>query len=139
MDEKIIIALAGIVGIGVGAGLQIYFMRKVEDRKQFKLLQAQAYVDFAEALSHATPRENREHIQKLLDAKIRISIYGSPEVCKHLSKLFGQLENNQLNSVDKKILALAIEAMRKDTFRENDSVLLSEIGTLLFGKQPFDS
>lgn len=95
-------------------------------------------MDFAEALSHAKPKQNSEHVQKLLDAKIRISIYGSSEVCKHLSRLFGQLEGYQLSVEDRRVLALAVEAMRKDTFPANDPVLLDEIGVLLFGKQPFD-
>src|SRR5437879_6539073 len=66
----------------VGAALQYFYGRSLEQTKHFRELRSRAYVDFLSAVAAlAAPRNGTEsevaNLRLLTDAKIRIATYGS--------------------------------------------------------------
>jgi hypothetical protein len=85
-SQASVTAILSLVGVLLGAGLQYYFGRTLEGRKQLALQRSQAYVDYFKAVaSVAQHGRSKDNLAQTADAKVRVCIYGSPTVIKHLS------------------------------------------------------
>jgi hypothetical protein len=85
--DTLLTALAGIAGVFVGAGVQYWAGKSLEQRKHFQELRSRAYVDFLTAV--ATIAQSRgTHAgarTALTDAKVRITVYGTAAVVQALA------------------------------------------------------
>jgi hypothetical protein len=87
--------LIALVGIIIGVGLQYKFGIIAESSKQYQNLKSQAYVDFIKSVAGRTIAQRQQDIQGessfltlMIDAKIRIAIYGCKEVAELIAKFF---------------------------------------------------
>ena len=70
-----------LVGVLLGVGLQYYFSRATEEKKQLESLRTEAYIDFLRSASGCStyqrlndPKKESEYDFLMTDAKIRIAI-----------------------------------------------------------------
>ena len=73
-------AIFSFLGIIVGASLQYFFTRHLDNQKHLRELRAKAYIDYLNCVSELTHSGKRssELLTKLTDTKARICLYGSP-------------------------------------------------------------
>lgn len=108
-------AIFSMIGVALGAALQHYFGRALESRKQLTLQRSQAYADYFKAVALlAQCGRKPDYLAMVADAKVRVCMYGSPEVIKRLGEFeaAGAAVTTPLGNVA--IIALLSE-MRKDT------------------------
>jgi hypothetical protein len=114
--DALLTALAGIAGVFVGAAVQYWAGKSLEQRKHFQELRSRAYVDFLTAVatiaqSHGTHAGART---ELTDAKVRISVYGTATVVHALAAFAAT--DQVLGSVStNRAFAQLVQAMRKDS------------------------
>lgn len=82
-----------LLGLAVGASLQYFFTRHIENQRHIRELRSKAYMDFLKTVCElATFRpkdgtsERAELSGRTADAKARICLYGSAEVIRSYSK-----------------------------------------------------
>lgn len=129
----------GLEGIKHQLALAADASRRYED------LKSSAYVDFCRSLS-ALAISQRSKDQKgeldatiaIVDAKIRIAVYGSAEVASLLGDFF--MEHPHLGTPEaKQSFIQAISLMRKQTAGEDETVHPNVLSQLVFGQDLFDS
>jgi hypothetical protein len=132
MDQTAIATLP-LVGAIVGAGLQYWFGRSLENRKQMALQRVQAYSDYfkgAAMLSKQT--RSGETVTFATDAKIRVCLYGSSAVIKRLHDL--EVAGNNLATPTGSAAAVALLAeMRTDAGGEMVSASEDMLRAILLG------
>ena len=117
----------------MGAGLQFWFGRTLEGRKQLALQRSQAYVDYFKAFALLAQHGKSEpHLAMAADAKVRVCIYGAPEVIKILSQFerAGAVVDTPANAG---IIIQLLQAMRKDTGARDTSFMQADMEHVLFG------
>jgi hypothetical protein len=126
------IAFLSFLGVIVGASLQYFFTRFLEERKHRQSLKTTAYTDYIRAVSEAAHialhDERPAVLARLADAKTRICLYGSPEVVAALTEfehLGGVIGNEQQRATFLKV----VKAMRGDSHLQ-----ASHLEALLFGE-----
>lgn len=131
-------ALLPIVGIIIGAILQYSFSKHSDELKHQKNLKTQAYVDFLKGVSGLTvahrnndKNKKQEFMTLLVDAKTRISIYGSKEVIQKIANFWRA--DAQVDTPEQKHLFIKIcQAMRSDNLKKDQQVENKDISQLLF-------
>jgi hypothetical protein len=138
LNHVIITALLSAAGVMLGAGLQYYFSRSLESRKQLALQRSQSFVDYFKAIALiAQHGPSREHSAMLADAKVRVCIYGSAEVVKLLRDF--EAVGSVLNSIQSTTLITELLAeMRKDAGMGVTGVDREELRRILFGSKSLD-
>jgi hypothetical protein len=129
-------ALMGLLGIMVGAWVQHFYSRRLEERRQLRDLRAKACTDFIKALSdlahsNRQNRSNPEATRDLSDAKARIAIYGTPSVVQAMAS-FLRVHDSLGQAAADELVRLAM-AMRRDTDRPNVIVKADDLRVLLVG------
>lgn len=108
-------AIFSMIGVALGAALQHYFSRALESRKQLALQRSQAYVDYFKAVALlAQCGREPDYLAMAADAKVRVCMYGSPEVIKRLWEFETAGAAVTTSPGNVAIIALLSE-MRKDT------------------------
>jgi hypothetical protein len=122
-----------LVGVAVGAGLQLLLGRSLETSKQLKVARAQAYADFFKAVALlATKGHSVDALGLAADAKSRICIYGSPEVVKRL-RAFEEQGPIIGSDQSKAIIAALLLEMRKDIDGTARNLNEQDIHLVVFG------
>jgi hypothetical protein len=92
-DTSVLVtAVLPMVGVVVGSGLQYWFSRASERRKQSELLRDQAYADYLRAVAlaahadHGVGSRHEEYLVQAAEAKARIAIYASKRVVEALAR-----------------------------------------------------
>ncbi len=140
MKTKIIVAVAGIIGILLGVGAQHIFSQLAESAKHYQELRTKSYVDFIKATAMIAIAQKNQNLateidgQSLMaDAKARISIYGSKEVVARASEFFRG--HGALTSHDAYASFVAIiAAMRADTLDGEMAIPNADIGQLILSQ-----
>ena len=139
MSASVVIpAMMGLVGIMVGAWVQQFYSRRLDERRQLRELRARACIDFIKALSdlahsNRLRRENPEATRDLSDAKARVAIYGSPAVVKAMAGFLR--EHQSVGPAAADALIRLATAMRHDTAKSNTSVNAADLRVLLLGSE----
>ena len=134
-NQAIITALLSIAGVMLGAGLQYYFSRTLESRKQLALQRSQSFVDYFKAIALiAQHGRSPEHSAMLADAKVRVCIYGSAAVVKLLRDFEGV--GSVLNSVEcMTLIAELLAEMRRDAGMGETGIDREDLRRILFGSR----
>lgn len=140
IDQSLMYTLLPIVGIIIGALLQYIFSKHSEELKHQQNLKTQAYVDFLKGVSGitVTHRNNnktkeQEYTTLLVDAKTRISIYGSKEVIQKIANFWRS--DAKVDTPEEKHLFIEIcQAMRSDSLKKDQRVENKDISQLLFSE-----
>lgn len=126
-------AILSLIGVSLGAGLQYYFGRTLEGRKQLVLQRSQAYVDYFKAVALlAQHGRTKDGLAQAADAKVRICIYGSTTVIKQLSAF--EATGAVINSAESATTILELlAAMRKDTGMGHDGINQQDFHNIILG------
>lgn len=138
-----IAAVLSLVGVLLGAGLQYYFGRTLEGRKQLALQRGQAYVDYFKAVALAAQQgrsknslavSERDVLAQVANAKVRVCIYGSSTVIKHLSEFeaIGAVINSAASET---IIVNLLRAMRQDTGMGDGGVSQKDYHNIILGPE----
>jgi hypothetical protein len=142
--DKLLIPLISILGIIVGALLNFFFT-KLKDGHQKKIEQkSKSYTDMVKAITEITIAQKmgddemeRIATALLIDAKIRVCIYGNQTVLEKTSIFFryGAVLDNKESCL--RFLDMITE-MRKNSRTDKESINTSDISMLLLGKDISD-
>lgn len=132
-------AIASLVGIILGASIQFYFSKYLEQQRYRREIRTKAYTDYLNCVSdHANQRFDRQSNEgrslgaRTADAKCRICLYGSSNAIKEFAK-FERLGATMNTDEQCDAFVNMVEAMRADSV--NDSAVESEdLGLVLLGK-----
>jgi hypothetical protein len=93
--KELLSPLLAILGVLLGASAQFFFSRLTETRKSYDKLRMDSYVDFIKGcagVAMAQRFEDRSEEAKasalMLDAKVRIAIYGDPSISRDVGAFF---------------------------------------------------
>jgi hypothetical protein len=131
-------SVVSLIGLVVGAVLQFFFTRYLDNKKHHRDLRAKAYADYLQCVSeHAnlghqkSSTEGRQLGAKTADAKCRISLYGAPAVISAFAA-FERL-GASINSQEQCCAFTAmVAAMRQDTLGSS-SVAQADLEAILLG------
>lgn len=86
MELKLLIGLLSFFGVIIGASLQYYFTRHIENQKHIRELRSNSYMDYLKCVCEQAQfrfkpnsKERMELFSRTADAKSRICLYGSKE------------------------------------------------------------
>jgi len=134
-NQAALTAVLALIGVMVGAGLQYVSGRALEGRKQLALQKSMAYVDFFKAVALiAQHGRSKDNLTLAADSKVRICIYGSTSVIRHLRDF--EKVGAVLNSYESfKIITELLKEMRKDTGMDHRGVSEDDFQNILFGSR----
>lgn len=129
--QAALIATLPLLGVLVGAGLQYLFGRSMEVRRQVELSKALAYSDFLRGFASVGTRgKSNEVLAQLIDAKMRVCVYGAPKVIR----LLGDFERQGAIARENMTLVSALVfAMREDAQVVSGMPTEADLGVILFG------
>jgi hypothetical protein len=120
--ETAMIAFAGVL---VGAILQYYFTRLIENQRHVRDLRSQAFIDYLNCVSEQAQfrpkmgsNEQKEIFCRIANAKGRICLYGSKKVISAFSK-FDELGSGMNTPEQKEAFTKMISLMRIDSGSKN--------------------
>jgi hypothetical protein len=122
-----------VLAVIIGGLLGYLSGRLLEFRKQLVLQKGQAYGDYLRALATSAVLQGpRDSILAATDAKVRICIYGSPEVAEKLA-LFEAAGAKIIDDAGKAAISNLVVAMRKDVGAGRIGVGAQQLQLILFG------
>ena len=114
-------AILSFVGVVIGASLQYFFTRHIENQKHIRDLRSNAYMDYlrtASELANYRPKENSKEridiLARTADAKSRVCLYGSNTVIKAFSK-FERLGATMGTAEQRDAFTDMVKEMRNDS------------------------
>jgi hypothetical protein len=114
-------AILTLLGAVVGAALQYFFTRHLEDQKHYRGLRTQAYTDYlksvceqAQLIVQPQSKESREIFAKTADAKARICLYGSVRAVEAFAE-FERLGATMRTKEHRRAFSKMVEIMRSDS------------------------
>ena len=135
---KLLIGLISFVGVVIGASLQYYFTRHIENQRHLRDLRSKAYMDYLKCvtdLAQFQPKANsKEKIDlnaRTGDAKARICLYGSNKAIQAFST-FEKLGATMNTNEQRKAFTNMISIMRIDSGSE-DGAKPKDIQNILLG------
>jgi len=137
--QTALIPTFSLMGVGLGAALQFISGRALESKKQIEQQKYQSYIDYFKGISTiAQNRTSKDGNALIVDAKVRICIYGSQGVISHLRKIEESGGNTSSPETRAEILKL-INAMRKDIGKTSSELDEASLQIVLFGNRPFNA
>jgi hypothetical protein len=122
MWDQAIVAILSMMGVALGAALQHHFGRTLESRKQVALQRSQAYADYFRSVALIAQHGGTpDHLAMAADAKVRVCLYGSSAVIKHLKEFEDAGAVVATREGSAAIVALLAD-MRKDTGIESGHI-----------------
>ena len=140
MSPSVMYVLLPIIGVVIGAALQYWFTKLLEERRHRRDLKTEAYKDFIRNFMDAHFKgEEEEFMSRFADATARIAIYGGKKVVKAFANTKGAASNYKKakapESEFKYSLIALIQAMREESLPKKERVSDEEISLLIFGKE----
>lgn len=126
-------ALLPLLGVLVGASVQYFFGRSLENRKHMRAQKGQAYADYFRAFAAiARLGPTPLLLADLADSKTRICIYGGDEVVSRLAEFEREGAETKTHESRRRIATL-VEAMRKDIALSGPATKNADVGMVIFG------
>lgn len=126
------LTLVSFLGVIVGASLQYFFTKYLENQRHIRTLKTQAYTDYLKYLadsSYADDSSKKETLARITDSKARICLYGSKKVLTKLSN-FHRL-GARFDSVEQKqSFVEVVREMRIDSSKDKQ-VSLTDYSLIL--------
>lgn len=134
-------AIFSFIGIIVGASLQYFYSRHLEQQRHHRDLRSKAYTDYLKSvcdqanLAHDRHSpEEREISAKTADAKCRICVYGSSDAIEAFAR-FERLGATMTSEVQCLAFARMVSIMRRDSLSKGLAVL-DDLQVVLLGNHP---
>lgn len=126
-------AALALLGVMIGAGLQYASGRALEGRKQLIFQKSSAYVDYFKAIAHiAEHGPSGGLLASVAEAKVRICIYGSPEVIRVLQD-FEASGPVLVSPESHAMIAKLLKEMRKDSGMNCKGIAETDLQRIVFG------
>jgi hypothetical protein len=136
--KELLSPLLAIVGVIVGASVQFLFSRITESRKSYDKLRTDSYVDFIKGCAGVAMaqrfEDQDEHAKAstlMLDAKVRIAIYGDSDISKSVGAFFGKYGDFTKQEDRRAFVDLMCQMRRSVTGSISDADRVA-IGLILF-------
>ena len=130
--QTLLLPLSSLVGVALGGGLQFMGGRALETRRQLTAQKSQSYVDYFRAIALlAQGGERSENLALATDAKVRVCLYGSPDVVEHLRRFEDvgpTLDRPEAHAV----IVDLLKAMRRDIGKDDRSLQEDALQRILF-------
>ena len=138
MEEKIIIALVGMIGALLGGAIHAWASKNNQSREFAWKSKWELYASYFAAIGDLSfyDRSSEKHINALaLMAQIRarIAIYGTPEVIRAVGQVFTYPDLT--TDAAQRAMADAIAAMRADVGQNTHSVSVKDLTALMFNSR----
>lgn len=138
---SVIIAIIGVLGIVIGAGLAGWYNQRIERNKQLAQLASDALIDAVDAISASAHGNQAEALAKYASAKARLVVYGNSEAVSKLAEIERNGGLKGSTPYTQELLPQIFLAIRKDNFplttrrasRANE-VTKEDVQYLLFGR-----
>lgn len=121
MELKILIGLLSFFGIIIGATLQYFFTRHIENQRHLRELRSTSYMDYLKCVCEQAQfrfEENSKELKELFsrtaDAKSRICLYGSNEAIESFAT-FEKLGATMNTTEQRDAFTNMVSIMRKDS------------------------
>jgi hypothetical protein len=121
MDINLAVGLLAFSGVIIGALLQYFFTRHIENQRHSRELKSKAYMDYLKCVCEQAQlrpsvgsQEQKEIFARTGDAKARICLYGSNEVNSAFSN-FEILGATMLNKEQRAAFTKMVSIMRTDS------------------------
>jgi hypothetical protein len=121
MDINLAVGLLAFSGVIIGALLQYFFTRHIENQRHSRELKSKAYMDYLKCVCEQAQlrpsvgsQEQKEIFARTGDAKARICLYGSNEVISAFSN-FEILGATMLNKEQRAAFTKMVSIMRTDS------------------------
>lgn len=125
------LTLYSLAGIVIGAALQYFFTKFLEERRHLRELRTSAYVDYLRAVSeiqHSQPKTaSRTLLGQLTDAKLRVTLYGTVDAVQQLARFeenHGHLRGTEAQASFTEVIG----AMRNDS-----KISAKDLSLIIFG------
>ena len=131
--QSILLPICSVGGVVIGGGLQFLFGRALESRKQLTLQKSQSYVDYFKVVALlAQGGERKDNLSMAADAKVRICIYGAPEVIEQLRRF--EDVGATINTPEAQAVIIdLLKAMRRDIGKDDRALGGDVLQRILFG------
>ncbi len=137
--------ITALIGIFLGGTIQYFFGRRAKKGEWFDKLQSDAYIDFvrgvtgvAMAQRFCDPKAEATSAWLMLDAKVRIGIYGTPNVAHAVGEFFDKY-GDMSKSEDMKAFVDLMQKMRASVVGQSDSADWTALSRILFSKDQTDA
>lgn len=137
--SALIAALAALSGVALGAVLQHFFTRTLEEKRQQRDLRTAAYLDLLRGMTELTyarrsgdEAREAEALRLLTDAKLRVAIDGSPLVAQALARFVREGENLAMSRAREAFTSL-LATMRADATGRKEDLTAAEVALILIG------
>ncbi len=131
-------ALLSFLGVLIGALLQYFFTRHIENQRHVRELRSKAYMDYLKCVCEHAQLQTQEHNKerqdlfvRTADSKSRICLYGSSTVIQAFST-FEKFGATMGTKEQKEAFTRMISIMRKDSGGEM-GVQPADLQTVLLG------
>jgi hypothetical protein len=133
-------AIFSLLGVVVGACLQYFFSKYLDDQRHQRSLRTSAYIDFLKCVGEikvsAKERDARqfsEVLARLADAKTRICLYGSEKVVTALAN-FEHMGAVIKSADQRESFVRLVGAMRIDSGLRDRNLTNDEIEVIILGE-----
>lgn len=138
--KELLSPLLAIAGLIVGASAQYLFSRLTENRKAADKLRTDAYVDFVKGCAGVAMaqrfKDEAEHLKAsalMLDAKVRMAIYGDSSVAQGVGQFF-ESYGDFSRRADKRAFVDVISQMRQRVAGSSNEADRAAISQILFSE-----
>lgn len=114
-------AVLSIISLGIGAALQYFFTKHIENQRHIRELRAKAYMDFLKSVCEygnfgykPDSKEGIELAERTAHAKSRICLYGSTKVIQAFSQ-WQQVGPSMVTDEQRSAFISLVKAMRADS------------------------
>ena len=114
-----------LVGVVVGASLQYFFTRYLEDVRHRRNLRTESYMDYIKCVcehanlrAHLKAPEMAELLSRTANAKARICLYGSAKAIRRFA-IFERLGASMNTEDQRQVFIEMVSAMREDSGGES--------------------
>lgn len=124
MELKLLIGFLSFLGVIIGASLQYFFTRHIENQRHLRELRSNAYMDYLKCVCEQAQfkfkpdsKDRMELFSRIADAKYRICLYGSNETINsfaHFEKLGATINSDEQMQTFTKMVSI----MRTDSGNE---------------------
>lgn len=133
--QSILLPISSLVGVALGGGLQFFFGRALETRRQLTVQKTQSYVDYFKAVALlAQGGERKDSLALAADAKVRICIYGSSDVVEQLRR-FEDVGATLTTPESHGVIVDLLKAMRRDTDKDARDLSDETLQRVLLGSR----
>jgi len=133
--QSILLPIFSLAGVAMGGGLQFLFGKALESRKHLTVQKSQSYADYFRAVALLAQGSTKEANSLAADAKVRICLYGAPDVIEALRR-FDDVGAELTTPEGHVAIVELVLAMRQDIGKDDAVISGDTLKRVLIGSRP---